>query len=63
MLSLYMYMYFFTCNCIYITCIKQTLLSNETHDKYICQNKEKHYIAVGTVKIFIESAKHLQLLG
>ena len=30
--------------------------------QYICQKKaEQHYIAVGTVKIFIEtSAKHLQ---
>ena len=35
-----------------------------TYNKYICQIKEKQYIPVGTVKIFIEtSAKHLQLLG
>ena len=32
--------------------------------KYICQKKEKQYIVVGTVQIFIEtSAKRLELLG
>ena len=40
------------------------LLVKATYNKYICQKKEKQYIAFGTVKIFIEpSAKHLQLLG
>ena len=39
-----------------------TLLSWVTYNKYIGQKKEKQYIAVGTVQIFIEtSGKHLGL--
>ena len=37
---------------------------NESDNKYIFQKKEKQYIAVGTVRMFIDpSAKHYQLLG
>ena len=37
---------------------------NQSDNKYIFQKKEKQYIAVGTVRMFIEpSAKHYQLLG
>ena len=35
------------------------LLSKVTYNKYICQKKEKQYIAVGTLRMFIEtSVKH-----
>ena len=35
------------------------LLSEVTYNKYICQKKEKQYIAVDTVRMFIEpSPKH-----
>ena len=43
--------------------IQQILLAKAIYNKYICQ-KEKKYITISTVKLFIEtSAKHLQLLG
>ena len=34
------------------------LLSKATNNKYICQKKEKQYISVGTVKMFIETVFH-----
>ena len=38
------------------------LLSKATYNKYVCQKKQ--YIAVGTVRMFIEPrVKHLQSLG
>ena len=38
-------------------------LADATYNKYICQKKEKQYIAVCTVKICIETrAKQLQSL-
>ena len=44
---------------IYIEGVKHTLSSKATYNKYICQKIEKQYIAVGTVRMFIEpSAKH-----
>ena len=39
---------------IYIQGIYQTLLYKATYNKYVCQKKEKKYIAVGTVRIFKE---------
>ena len=37
----------------YLWC-KIRRMTMDHYDKYICQKKEKHSIAVGTVKIFIE---------
>ena len=34
--------------------IYQTLLSKATYNKYICHKKVKQYIAVGTIRMFIE---------
>ena len=35
------------------------LLSTVSYNKYICQKKEKQYISVSTVRVFVEpSAKH-----
>ena len=34
--------------------IKQTLLSKATYNKYICGKIEKQYVAVSTVRTFIE---------
>ena len=34
--------------------IKQTLLSKATYNKYICLKKVKQYIALGTIRMFIE---------
>ena len=39
---------------IYIKGIEQTLVSEVAYNNYICQKKEQQYIAVGTVRMFIE---------
>ena len=44
---------------IYIEGIQHTLSSKVTYNKHVCQKKVKQYIAVGTVRMFMEpSAKH-----
>ena len=39
---------------IYIYGISQMVLSKATYNKYICHKKVKQYIAVGTIRMFIE---------
>ena len=49
---------------INIKAIWQTSSSKATYNKYICNKKVKHCIAVSTIRMFIESsAKHQQSLG
>ena len=39
--------------------LSRTLLPKDTHNKYVCQKKERQYISVGSVRMWIEPrAKH-----
>ena len=44
---------------IYIQGLKQTLLSKETYNKHICHKKVKQYMAVGTIRMFMEPSAAL----